>query len=332
MTIDTHRLNKLLIDPVIIMFSLILIACAPEMEVYTIDKRAQPTPPEPQPPDWVLEDVEFFNCMQFEEQNWGLETSCKVLVGFNSTPSPPPEPPPPSDDGSDLPPPPQEGECQFIEEEPDPGGGHPYEPDPVNGVDAGPVLYLENDTLSLELIRQDHGTYGIVYVLPDCSADNFPFGQLMDLIVPGSELDYGIPAFTIEEVMAFDVRPDVDVLVNDNGQVTQNIEDAFPMIWTVDHNAPALQSNSDVGSMLELSSGGYPKIDCTPTDSGIDVGAQELQQLYAHTSNPEVMFHRSYQGPEKTLPWGKAMWTSTQYHIRGTVILESEEDIEDTGQ
>ena len=86
--------------------------------------------------------------------------------------------------------------------------------------------------------------------------------------------------------MAFDIRPDVDVVVDENGQVTHQIEDSFPMLWTVDHTAPALQSNSDVGSMLELSSGGYPKIDCTPTDSGIDVGAEELQQTLCPYGRP----------------------------------------------
>ena len=59
---------------------------------------------------------------------------------------------------------------------------------------------------------------------------------------------------------------------------------------------------------------------------------KNFNKLYAHTDDPELMFHRSYQGPEKTLPWGKQMWTSTQYHIRGTVNLESAAASDDTGQ
>ena len=310
------------------MFLILLTACTPDKEVYTINEVTVAPPAEAPMPEWELEDVELFNCMQFEEWRWGAESSCKVILAFNSTPSPPPEPP--TDNGSDLPPPPQEGECQFIDEAPE--QGPPQSPSPVNGVDAGPVLYLESDTLSLELIRQDHGEYGIVYALPDCSESTFPFGELMDLVVPGSDLEDGIPAFTLEAVIAFDVRPDFSITPNEDNILTHDIDTDFPLIWSIDESAPALQSSSDVGRRFEVSDGGYPKIECTPTESGIDVDENTLQQLYSYTVEPEVRFHRSYRGPERTLPWGVRAQTSTQYHLRGTLLLESNDNLADSGQ
>lgn len=303
---------------------ILLLSCAQDKEIYTFNESIRPPPA---PPSWELEDVEFFNCIQFEEFRWGQEHSCKVLVAFNSTPSPPPEPP---SDGSSLPPPPEEGECQFIEEQPE--EMEPGNPSPVNGVDAGPSILFENDQIQLELVRQDHGEYGIVYALPDCSEENFPFGEVMDLVVSGSSLQMGIPAFTVEDAIAFDVRPSLEIVPDESGNLTHQVDQPWPLSWILDADADALLSSTDVGSMFEVADGGYPKIDCTPTPAGVDVGADELQLLYAHTTSPEVMFHRSFHGPEKSLPWGNNIWTSTQYHIRGTLNLIAENFGSDTAQ
>lgn len=302
------------------MFLILNLACAPDKEVYTITESVSPTPA---PPNWDLEDVEFFNCIQFEEMQWGREHTCKILVAFNSTPSPPPSPP--SQNQESLPPPPAEGECEFISEQPDNNGGTPHEPSPVNGIDAGHNLFFENDTLKIELIRQDHGEYGIVYALPDCNENNFPFGEVMDLVVTGSDLNAGIPEFRLEDAIAIDVRPNIEIEPDSTGTIDHFVDESWPMTWSLDDAAPALLVSEPVGNMFQMADGGYPKIDCTPSQTGIAIESNELELLYEHTSSPEVMFHRSFKGPESTLPWGKPIWTSTQYQIRGAVNLYSDD-------
>lgn len=297
---------------------ILLIACQIDKEIYTHNESISANLPE-EHEEFDLSDIEFFNCIQYEERDWGTDQSCKILVAFNETPSPPPTPP--SSEG--LAPPPQEGECEFIEE--NPNTGTPASPSEVSGVDAGEVIYLENNNLSLELLRQDHGEYGIVYGLVDCGEENYPFGEIFDLVVVGSDLPEGIPDFTLEDAIYFDSRPEINLIPDSDGYIEHSILDDFPVDWTIDEGAQSLQVENNVGSHFEMSAGGYPKIDCTPTSTGVTIGSDEIQQLSTHTDVGEVMMHRSYQGPTSLLPWGTEMWTATQYHIRGEVFLKETE-------
>ena len=63
-----------------------------------------------------------------------------------------------------------------------------------DGIDAGGMLTLINDEHSIELIRQTSSDYGIVYGDKlDCTEDSFPFGEIFDFIVEGSELPAAYP-------------------------------------------------------------------------------------------------------------------------------------------
>ena len=85
-----------------------------------------------------------------------------------------------------------EGECVY------------YAPDEIEqrppfnemGLDAGESLLLRNEERTIELVRFEHNG-SVDYKMQDCNEETYPFGEVFDIVVLGSNDAEGIPAFEL---------------------------------------------------------------------------------------------------------------------------------------
>ena len=119
-----------------------------------------------------LAGTRLITCIQYEQREFGeLFDGCKVELQFYL---PSEELPVPTE-------PVPEGECVY------------YAPDDIQqrppfsetGLDAGDSILLRNDERTLELIRFEHNG-SVDYKMQDCNEQNYPFGEVFDIVVFGS--------------------------------------------------------------------------------------------------------------------------------------------------
>jgi len=293
----------------------------------------------------------------FQRNRWGSHISrCQVQLSFHhfhlleeteeteetdgDAASEENEPAPDEGNGTDDPAAP--GDCVFDELDPDEGGGG----DPGDGGDdwyesgelAGPeMLYLLGETTEweLELTQAEDGR--LRYELDDCSVDTFPFGEVLDLVVP-DELGHTDP-FTVPEVLV--VGAELTLLSPDEGQLEQDqfvLEPgmSLAMSWEREGGDPVLADGTIVAPELELklhngthNGSAFQFLDCAPDhEEGTEVTSSSLAQFSFNEDPDEQHFdtyldlHAVTHSPGWTTPWGGQVQVKTTVSAGGGLFLE----------
>ena len=77
------------------------------------------------------------------------------------------------------------------------------------------LLQLRNAERTIELVRFEHNG-SVDYKMQDCDEETYPFGEVFDLVVPGSDDSEGIPAFELLDA----------VVVNEYVELSSALEQA----------------------------------------------------------------------------------------------------------
>jgi hypothetical protein len=119
-------------------------------------------------------------------------------------------------------------------------------------IDLGPevVLVGAEDTW---LDRSEDQDGRVFYQLLDCDAESFPFAQSLDLVVPESEIEGGLGAFTMAGV--FGTGPELTLVrpgheVTDDGVLVHSQGQHLNIAWEVDGDLPELDATEIVGEKM----------------------------------------------------------------------------------
>jgi len=246
------------------------------------------------------------------------------------------------DEGSSPDQPTEPGDCVFEELDPDEGGGG----DPGNDGDnwyesgelAGPeMLYLLGETTEWALVLTQAEDGRLRYELDDCSVDTFPFGEVLDLVVP-DEIGHADP-FTVPEVLV--VGAELTLLSPDEGQLQQDqfvLEPGMPlsMRWERTDGDPVLADGTVVAPELELrlqngthNGSAFQFLKCAPDhDEGTEVSSSALAQ-FSFNEDPDEQHYDTYMdlhavthSPGWTTPWGGEVQVKTTISAGGGLFLE----------
>lgn len=224
-----------------------------------------------------------------QRASWGsFPTQCALEVAF-TVPAEPVDPEEgPSTPGVFIEVPDEPGTCAYTAFSLD--DTHAADPIGVRGsVDAGASVQLADSEGALGLTRVE-GSDGIRYRRDDCTPASWPGGRTLDLSVPGSAREGGLPAFTMREVVA--VGPDIrrvqptdadltgDTVVHPHGT-------SFTLAWEEIGPRPVLDGRPVVPAEIlffrhiELSEGRiFEALACRARESGrFEVTAADMAKL-----------------------------------------------------
>lgn len=257
-----------------------------------------------------LQGVRLFTCIQFERRQWGSQTDrCKVeLIFYHPEDSTPPQ----------ARPIPEEGECLYFEADEQP---QPFDIT-MDGIDAGESLKLVNDLHSIDLIRETSSEFGIVYDMLDCTEDSFPFGEIFDLIVYGSELPEGVPEFKLEDAVLF--GKDLHYSNATEELTSHNPEEDWVLSWEWLGETTADSFIEETRRQLlvnnQLHGHDLEGLVCTPTENGQLVSAEDFGQfIYLQEAGVSGMvdYSEMVMGPNHMLPWGEPFNSTMNYRQVG---------------
>ena len=275
----------------------------------------------------------YFDCIQVEFRRWGNEFDrCRLEMGFVDADDPSHGEPPRDDEGErdEV----RIGECTIEYESRGDGGPGDHGPGPEGpstGVDVGATLTLRDGDHVVELTRYNPAEGGVLYRLDGCGADNFPFGAVMDLEVPGSDAT-GIRGFTVSDAVWFPGRNALlapTVPAEQDGMHACEAGEPLDVEWAADD-----PEGSNVGSRMnvsvETSEGDRESLRCPidPADTGVTVPAEAMDTLTGLDDDPaarhDVRLGRTLEGPDTTLPWGPTMRSRVNWEMGGDLSLRGE--------
>lgn len=284
-----------------------------------------------------LSQLVFYDCIEARFSHWGAELErCRVEVGFVRADDPShahdeDEHDEDEDDEAEEPDPERHGECTLERRSESEGPGEEPGPEgPSTGVDAGPTLILRSADREVVLQRFTAPAGGVLYHLPDCDLDRFPFGEVMDLVVEGSELS-AMPAFVVEEAVWFPGRSPLTapVLAPDTPAHATDSSADLDVAWTVED---PLETRMGVSIQVESepSSGPREELRCptTPESEAVSFPASGLAALTGHDDDPaarvRLTHRRAVDSPARTLPWGRELAPRALWSLWGELHLDGE--------
>ena len=140
---------------------------------------------------------------------------------------------------------------------------------------------MRNAERTIELVRFEHNG-SVDYKMQNCDEETYPFGEVFDLVVPGSDDSEGIPAFELLDAVVVNEYVDLSSTVEqaENGVIGSDyILDWLETPYSVDG-----QSVLDVEArrlMLDnwLEDEEKDMLECTPTSDGILISEEDLALL-----------------------------------------------------
>ena len=257
-----------------------------------------------------LSGTRLITCIQYEEVGFGeVFDGCKVELQFyrpNEELPPSPEPIP-------------EGECVY------------YAPDEVQqrppfsemGLDAGDFLQLRNAERTIELVRFEHNG-SVDYKMQNCDEETYPFGEVFDLVVPGSVDSEGIPAFELLDA----------VVVNEYVELSSSVEQAENGVIGSDYILDWLETpySTDGQRVIDvqarrltldnwLEDEERDMLECNPTSDGIVIVDEDLSLLEEQELS-SVHLEWNALGTPVDLPWGDGFMSYASFRIMGNVEWE----------
>lgn len=277
----------------------------------------------------------FYDCIEAGFSHWGTELErCRVEVGFVRADDPSHahddhDEDEDEDEDEPEPEPERHGECTLERRSEGSGPGEEPGPEgPSTGIDAGPTLVLRSADREVVLQRFTAPAGGVLYHLPDCDLDRFPFGEVMDLVVEGSELS-GMPDFVVEEAVWFPGRSPLTapVLAPDTPAHSAESSTALTVAWTVED---PLETRMGVSIQVESepSTGPREELRCpiTPESEAVAFPASGLAALTGHDEDPaarvRLTHRRAVDSPARTLPWGREMAPRALWSLWGELHLD----------
>ena len=215
-----------------------------------------------------------------------------------------------------------EGECLYFPPE------EFSEPPMFNaiGIDAGEKLTLHNADQSLDLVRFiENGS--VLYHVPSCGPDTFPFGSLFSLTVPGSESEDGIPGFELENAILVHERVSLLTTTTDAESISSGQN--YNLSWSKEDFTAEVQpfvleetKTFILENQVEESpDGSIEYLECNPLDDGLTVQEADIAQLQAQIKSiTSIQWGVIAQSVE--LPWGESFGSYTSYGIRGEMVWE----------
>jgi len=313
-------------------FALALIGCGPNVVVHG---GGDGTPMDGGDRDWSsLEDVSMMSCVAVGWEDWGANlTNCKLKLWFAVETSPPDREEEEEDETNPWGWPLEMGVVALYvdfnvfwddeddEEDEEDEEDEPGEPGEGQGggggggggnasihLDAGPQLELATEYGLLPLTYAAAGTGGYEYQYWDCGPETFPFGEEMDLSVPGGSEGLAVGAFSVESALAFGpalrwVTPEAGTAVDPTAPLD--------LAWTFDGPSVDVEGAYS-GAQLEIlaEKDGEPlaRVAARPEDglNGITIPAEMVEVLF---DDPDAEVHLrlsiNHDGPKFELPWGR---------------------------
>lgn len=207
----------------------------------------------------------------------------------------------------------------------------------AGSLEAGESLWIGDEEQSLSLVRDDIGSDSFLYTLPDCDGSSFPFAQVLDLTVSGSESSIDVPGFSLEDALG--VGQDM-VLLEPTGsaalagmlELVQH-ED-LRLVWEYEGEHPSLGEaalepdpiiylrNQEPDGFL------FEAVACRPeVDGEFTIPAEILQQLTPQPPDDPDYYLSSlqldaiYSGGEYETPWGSIQRRRTRISDGGLVRI-----------
>ena len=254
-----------------------------------------------------LAGTRLITCIQYEERGFGEDfDGCKVELQFYR----------PNEDLPESPEPVPEGECVY------------YAPDEIEqrppfneiGLDAGSSLLLRNDTRTIELVRFEHNG-SVDYKMQDCNEETYPFGEVFDIVVQGSEDPEGIPAFELLDAVVINeaVFLSSSTGISENGVVGTD----YTLGWT--ENAYSLDSQSILDVQVRrvtlenwLENGDIDILECTPIQDGLLIADDDLSLLIEQEMSSLNMEWNAL-GTPVDLPWGDGFMSYASFRMMGNI-------------
>jgi len=214
---------------------------------------------------------------------------------------------------------------------------------------AGDVITLSSPSATLELVASIDEQDRLYYRLEDCTVEGFPFGEVFDLDVPGSDEansgGAGIPAFFAAEAIA--VGPDLSLLTPglesmDGNLLTHSAGEAFEAAWEYHQDIPEVDGETlgrdlttflanritDTNELIET-------LACRPAQAdGITLSVDDLATLSHNPADAETtheiyqtsfQINTQYQGAEFETPWGALSRVGTAVSLTGVMDLRAAE-------
>ena len=212
-------------------------------------------------------------------------------------------------------------------------------------LDAGPEIWLVSDTTQLLLEReldQEGMTY---YRLGDCSAETFPFGDLLDLVVDGSDDEVeGVGPLIVEEALG--VGPDMQFITPTESELFKQYlkhdqDTDLEVTWGyLGDIPPAPETGEDLGrnitamvrnqdDQMQLLEAIACVID--PAVGAVVIPADAWYWLTADEGDEDIysssfQIDSQYTGPEFEVPGGQLARMSSMISIGGQIDLRATED------
>ena len=196
-------------------------------------------------------------------------------------------------------------------------------PDPVHR-DAGAQLELATGDRVLPLTYQEAGTGGYQYQYWDCGPETFPFGEEMDLVVPGGTDALAVEGFAVQGALAF--GPDVLWLAPDGGEV-EDSGAPLDLAWAFDGVSPdveGLHSGAQLEVVARVDDEAVARVACRPEDNAdsITIPAEMVAALFADAeAQVELRLNINHDGPNFTLPWGRDSSARLSLSLAGVLSL-----------
>ena len=257
-----------------------------------------------------LAGTRLITCIQYEERAFGQEfDGCKVELQFYRPNEALPESPEPV----------PEGECVY------------YAPDEIEqrppfnemGLDAGDSLLLRNDSRTIELVRFEHNG-SVDYKMQDCNEETYPFGEVFDIVVSGSDDAEGIPAFELLDAVVINEAVTLSSSVDDaeNGSVDAD----YVLDWVANAYSLEGQSVLDIEARrvtLEnwLANGETDMLECTPSSDGLLITEDDLALLIEQEMSSLNMEWNAL-GTPVDLPWGDGFMSYASFRMMGSIEWE----------
>ncbi|MBM4365848.1 MAG: hypothetical protein FJ102_06500 [Deltaproteobacteria bacterium] len=200
--------------------------------------------------------------------------------------------------------------------------------DPPGYVDVGEVVYLDDERGEIELKRRASGEDTVEYLLESCTADTFPFGRTLDLVLPEGIGE--LAAFSVSNALTI---PPALTVIEPAGEAELTQADTLWVAWTEGNSAADLsrgltlrnQDTADGGRIIEAAH-------CLPVDGDtrVEVGPAVLAALtpadpaelerYALSAQVDVRA----MATDVTMPWGQVARLSGNTSVSGGVRLYGE--------
>jgi hypothetical protein len=271
-----------------------------------------------------LDGFGWYDCIQVEFQGWAGELDrCRIELGVVADDDESHgEDHDDSADRTEV----EYGECRVewtLAGEPESAGDR-GPAGPATGVDLGVTVSLVSATTTVTLHRYNPEEGGFLYRLDDCTEAAFPFGEVMDVVVTGTE---AVPGFTLEDALWFPGRGELAAPVTADEAFVCATDQDLDVTWVADDPVGV-----DVGQSMTLDNsfvdGRSERLSCPvmPSESAVVLPTDGLAALTTPADDPDVQtmlnLRRTLQSPEIPLPWGTMMQSRVVWELRAEVTLD----------